>query len=233
MKRLLKAGLAVFMAFALTISPKALSSNAANKLALAEQSIHENIVTLYEKAKSVNARGNTAFASLEDGAGNSYDIPQYKIDTSDLTSSFVGSNTKSITYIANTSDYMRSRGNNTEGGYDGSYSVYGYVTIYYTTTGTNPDRILLTSVSGGYTIADSQVSVTNQLVKYGCNGNEVYNQDASFNTTSSSWSRSTGFTRYVEVVDLDYSSFVVGCNSKITFRRGNGGSYNFTVVNNY
>ena len=96
MKRLLKAGLAVFMAFALTISPKALSSNAANKLALAEQSIHENIVTLYEKAKSVNARGNTAFASLEDGAGNSYDIPQYKIDTSDLTSSFVGSNTKPV-----------------------------------------------------------------------------------------------------------------------------------------
>lgn len=221
MRKLFKISLAFLMACAVTIHPKAALSNNNDNLDLADKTIRENIVELYEEAQQ-NGKIFNSKASLVDQDDNKIDLVTYEIDTTSLTKQNKDA-MKSKTYVT------RASGTLTEDGFEQTGGVYVYITIYYTTRGTTPDEYLLTKVSGGYAIQDPQISVTSQSIRYACVGNWPIldnSQNVSRSPTTSSWSYNTGFTRYFI---LDGAS--IGANSLTKFKRG-ASTWSLQLINN-
>ncbi|MFZ7120991.1 MAG: hypothetical protein ACOWWH_08595 [Eubacteriaceae bacterium] len=108
--------------------------------------------------------------------------------------------------------------------WDGSYGVKAYTTTYWTGTNTSPQEILIDRVTGGWTISDYQLSVSNKHVRIGNNGwtadgsiyrsNQIMNRYPSGMTfnyyTPSSWGPTTANSSYDGV----------GVNTYCTITRG-------------
>lgn len=205
------------------ISSSVIESFATEKLiAQSDKYINQNIVDLYKNALKKNKTIENA-AVVVDENQKTENLAVYEIDTSNIIEN--ESDIKSRTYITTYANH-----NSTIGDYDDSLGVYAYVTIYYRTKGTEPEEYLLTSVSGGYTIVDSTISVTKQTVTYGCNGTfptAISSQTATkYPGTSSSWSYSTGFTTYVTD---EFAA--IGCNNLLNLKR-RGSTWTLRITNN-
>lgn len=105
---------------------------------------------------------------------------------------------------------------------DSSLGVIAYDTIYFIKT-SNPTTILLTSVSGGWTVQDSSIAVSGRSVTYGCNGvgpsGAVLNQSATQYPSSNSFNYSTGFTRPLLTQIEGPGSPIMGGNTHCTLTR--------------
>lgn len=112
--------------------------------------------------------------------------------------------------------------------WDSTSSVLASSTIYYDQ---QPDgsgrKYKLTSVSGGYSIGQSGVSVSNQSVTYGCSDSIVGAQKATKYPGGSSFSYSTGFSKYATTRNI---GFAVGVTHNMRISRGS--SWNFSHQNN-
>lgn len=88
--------------------------------------------------------------------------------------------------------------------------------------------IVLTNVSGNYTISQSDIQISQQNVVYRCNcpAALVLNQSGQFSPTSSSFSRNTGFTKVVP--DSDGSQVSVGW--KGTIKRGSSWTFEIPLI---
>lgn len=115
---------------------------------------------------------------------------------------------------------------------DASMGVIAYNTIYFIKESNPTTTILLTSVSGGWTVEDSTIGVSSRSVTYGCNGagpsGAVLNQKATQYPSSNSFNYSTGFTK---PVFTDFSP-IMGGNTHCKLTRGSSVWY-LDLVNTY
>jgi hypothetical protein len=184
--------------------------------------IKENIDSLIERSPK---RTPEKIAQLSDTKGDNHYVPMYKVDETEIYSE------DDIQVVADTYVYelieldnprtkvSSSTGNTNITGTDNTVSVRGYCTIYYTIFNYTPRQRRLTSVSGGYTILDSAISVTKQSVNYGQVGlgsSGTVNETATRTPTGRTFSYSTGFTKTL-AGGYPYSMF--GMNYWITMKR--------------
>lgn len=149
-----------------------------------------------------------------------------------LVNSEVLSQTRSAntTSYADTYEYTiqpRATGQVEDDGWDKTYVLHAYMTIYYTKTDvTLGSEYRLDKVTGYWQGPDSGVTVQSASVTYGCVKLGDSSQRATRNVTSN-FTINTGFTRGVE----DWApGAAVGANLNITLYRG--GSWNFVLTNN-
>lgn len=114
---------------------------------------------------------------------------------------------------------------------DPTLSVKLYSTIYYSTkTENNRPKILLTKVSGGATIFDSNVYLSSQTVGAGCVSGYGGGQSTNYYPTTLSWS-------YNSPSSWDYVynfNPIVGAWYKVTIQRETGGNpWTFQIDNYY
>ncbi|MPM30096.1 hypothetical protein SDC9_76639 [bioreactor metagenome] len=137
--------------------------------------------------------------------------------------------------ILRTAMSAKASGSTTEEDTDSTYGVRGSVTVHYSrgmygvyTT------MLLTKVSGGYTILDRQLKVTRQSLSYGCLGITSAGwseQSGSANPTSSSWAYTTPSSWYPVLDETDFA--LIGANCTFTVQRaGSTNTWDFSIVNN-
>jgi hypothetical protein len=105
--------------------------------------------------------------------------------------------------------------------YDSSYGVKAYSTIYWTTTTINNVwYAALTSTSGGWTISDTSIGLSNRHVQQGESGTGsngmVINPSYDFYPTSNTYSHSVSWA-YVNISGLGWYSF--GNNTNVTLTR--------------
>lgn len=119
---------------------------------------------------------------------------------------------------------QRASGSQYNDQFDGSYSVKGWVQVYYQTmTFPRGQGMKVTHVDGGYTRYDNSVHVIKQAVDYGCSGHNAstgnpLDQGDYQNPTANSWSYYTSAWQYV-LTDY-YCTIGGGC--EYTLRRGTG-----------
>lgn len=108
-----------------------------------------------------------------------------------------------------------------------------YSTVYYKKGSTaKADGAIMYKVTGGFTILDENVTVTNKKYEYECNGididtdKNVTNQRASGSMSSMSMSKSTGFTKYIDTTAGHTIRYIISC--KVS--RG-GSSWNAELIN--
>lgn len=184
---------------------------------LIEDAIESNI-----EAELKNSYGETYSVKIFEVA-NSFD----KIDDANILNDEF-----SKTYLISLEDkYIQAlSGNNYKEKWDSSLGVKADLTVYYNTKGTTPEEYLLTKVSGGWTIADTSISLSNREVYYVSEGSfpqPVYNQHSTKTPTTNSFNYNTGFTKYVAE---DFS--LVGATSKVTLKRGTSSTWTLTLPNN-
>jgi len=120
--------------------------------------------------------------------------------------------------------------------YDSSISVRAYSTVYYTTSSIDgEDYTDLTKVSGGWTILDSTVSLSNRKVNFGATGwaksGVGYVQQTSYNNpTSNSFSYSAPSSwAPISVVS---TGRIFGVTTWVTLKRGTNSVWELQLVNN-
>lgn len=188
--------------------------------------------------KTVEQRFETALKSkqapvnamtLKNDNGIEYTVDVYAIDTSDLTSETEG--VDSITYVASTDNMQLisplTKGSLSDDLWDSSQSVHFYSTIYFNSSTDYPPKYLLTKVSGNYSIVSGQsVSVKNQVISYGCESLSeiVKNQHDTKKITGSSYSYSTGYTKYIH----EGAGASMGVNWTGTIQRGSSWNFEFS-----
>lgn len=109
-------------------------------------------------------------------------------------------------------------GNKTESTWDSSLGVRAYSTIYYSRTVIGGiSRAKLTSVSGGWAISDSQISLSNRKLVMGTSGWPAGHQSVTHNLSSNSWV-------YNAPSSWDYVSTEagnsIGATTTVTLKRG-------------
>jgi len=123
-------------------------------------------------------------------------------------------------------DSPRASGSYSDTYYDPTSSVRLNLTVYYTSTTINGATYsVLTRFSGSYSILQSGVSLSLNRIRYATSGtgpSGYVSQSAYYYVSSSSFSKTTGFSNYV----LN-SAGVVGAAWTITMNRG-GNSYTYT-----
>ncbi len=121
---------------------------------------------------------------------------------------------------------------------DSSAGVRGYITIYYDTktTGLLNPGILLTKVSGGWTILDGSIVLSNRKVSYVCNGTSavtenryVTNQLATKYPNAMTFSYNTGFAEYLDDVVEDNKKVAGNCET--TLKRGTSSTWTLFIDN--
>ena len=201
-------------------------------------SAEQGYVDLYDLSKANEEGEITIQSNYEDGAvtvtvfkqieDTKYEeevfffIPKEESSFSDVVSEV---NNKMTGYLANNTS-NGTRGSHEENGEDSSLSVEGVVRINFTTSGSGSNKtILVTQVSGTYTIEDSSVSVIGQMVTFGCTGVVV---NGSLTTQRS--------VRYPSIRNWTYgapsswqtiyddSRAIVGVTNRYTLKRTNGNS---------
>lgn len=166
-----------------------------------EKYIESNINSLLKNAKQSRVYTGKK-AKLEDNNGNVYEVSLYDIDEEKLYDDNGNSlNISAQTYAYDFSDATIKSigtGNTYKEMWDSTYSVKGYITIYYTyDLVNNTYAYILTQVSGGYIISDGSVSIASQSLVYGEGGysasNGLVNLHNTQTPTSSSWNYLTGY----------------------------------------
>lgn len=132
--------------------------------------------------------------SLSDGVSTC--VKTYEVDL------YVNYNAAAQTYSLSTNRY------------DSSKSVRSFLTIAYKKN--SAGHVLLTAVSGHWTISDSTVSVTSALLRYGC-GNAVVGNPAVERYVSNYFSYSTGYQAYVP---MGAAAASTGANLTLSLRHG-------------
>lgn len=148
---------------------------------------------------------------------------------------------KSAAYLLNEiSDYgQRASGSQYNDLFDGSYSVKGWLRVYYqTATYPRGPAIKITNVIGGYIRYDNSVHVKKQSLNYGCTGGSAstgyhITQFGYQTPTASSWSYNTSSWEYI----IANASCNAGATCLFTLVRGTGASpwtlyLDCTVVSN-
>lgn len=197
----------------------------------ADEYINDNLDVLVDEAK-----GDTDMlvdtAELISDTGEVLELPVYEIDTTDVINQFSSDeNLHSITYAVDTSDIVSAAaasysGNKYASTWDSTGSIQAYLTIYYTYTNDLSPQYLFTSIAGGYTRADSQVSVASQSLTYGYSGIKGSSSVTKY-PTSSSWSYTTGFTTYNPGYSLK-----LGGNYTLNLKRGTSSTWTLYLQNN-
>ena len=157
--------------------------------------------------------------------------------TKEITGKLVKANILSNNLVECTYAYdfiiPRGSGSITEDDTDSSASVRAYNTVYLSTTSHNGALyVLLTKVSGRWTILDSQVSVSKCSIQYRCDGVSIDGpgtiQTGSRASVSNNYSVSTGFSDYVGAGML---GCFVGNQMTLTLKRGSSNTWTFTLGN--
>lgn len=116
-------------------------------------------------------------------------------------------------------------------GADATGGVTAYLTIYWTSPDHPNESILLTRVSGGWSISDHQIAVRDSLVRYGCSSLLVIDQAVEIRSVPNPFNYKTGFDAPVAKGDN-----TTGVNLTLTLgEAGNPSSdtWTFFLVNNY
>lgn len=135
----------------------------------------------------------------------------------------------SITYSASTDNMVlmspMTRGSYNDDMWDDSNSVKFSMTLTFK-RGSDINGILLTKVSGNYKTSQADISVTNQSVAYHCDlpAAGIF-QSGGINPKKSSFSKGTGFTKYVS--DSDNSLVSAAWTGKI--KRGSTWRFEFPI----
>lgn len=143
-------------------------------------------------------------------------------ETASLNSRF------SVASLNNDYLFVADSGSKREEKWDDSISVKAVITIYYSRiTKNGVDYAKVTKASGGWTISDSSVSLSNRKVSIGSSGWPVNSQSIEKKPTENSWNYSTPFTW--EYISLN-AGHHIGANSTVTLKRG-GSSWELTLNN--
>jgi hypothetical protein len=210
--------------------------------------IHEDIKTLINCKKDIKPEKKI---TIKNDKGDNYQIPMYLIDESELFDDYGNLlNIEAATYAFSISSEVFSEseltstsalnmvansfgsGNKYKDLYDGTSSVLGYTTIYYSTTPyPETDVYTLTKVTGGYAILDAGTRVVSQLLAYGefgigISGLLVNPSNIKIPTTSS-WSYNTN---YLEGV-LPGGSWNIGSTYTMTLQHGTSSKWSLQIVN--
>lgn len=223
------------LGFSVSVSADEVASSADPELTVADKAIvdsyiDQNLDRILETAK-VSSNYVEGHATLSSDDGTVYNLPSYIVDTTQVTRQLTNNeNIKSQVVIVDTADAnesTRAAGSKNGSLWDNTGSVQASSTIYYDEQMDGSGRkYKLTSVSGRYSIGQSGVSVSNQNVTYGCSDTVNGTQRGVRNPTGSSYSYSTGFSRYATTRNI---GFVVGVNHSMRISRGS--SWNFTHYN--
>jgi hypothetical protein len=125
-------------------------------------------------------------------------------------------------------------GSQSNDGYDATYGVQSYSTIYYSIVFASPNQMRLDRVTGGWSLLDGSLALSNKSVVYGTTGTGTNSLPVTQSATKypSGWSfdYSTGFSKYV----LAGGTWrpVIGATTKCTISRG-GSSWTFSMNNNW
>lgn len=158
--------------------------------------------------------------SFSSDAINSYDVQTYIIQNEELTDT-EGDSTG--VYALTTASTI-STGNTNVSGYDETLAVKCYSTIYYNikADASGIDHYCLKKISGGYTKSDKSTVLVSQNIAYGETGPSSFASGGSYSvydnyspsSTTTSWSKSTGYTEYIARVG--YYSFGATYSVKLT-----------------
>lgn len=114
--------------------------------------------------------------------------------------------------------------------WDSSMGVKAYITIYYKWKDGALTGYLLTQVTGGWTVVDTSISLSNRSLEFGCVGG-VFGGGAAnsmqfyaYAPTSNSFSWNTNFTQYIE-------RGVVGAKTSVTLKRGTSSTWTLNLKN--
>ena len=188
-----------------------------------------NGITNAEKAEIV----------LKDSLNNSISLDAYYLTSQNEDSTretYVFAVPEEIISNDSLEDSIASSGSGSSSQYDTSYSVYGYITYYYSTKYAHGcTGYLLTSVTGGWQIVDSSVSITNREVTYACYGITLTDTGFGVNNsqyqtkypTTNSFSYNSGFSEYVY---KDGSVSTLGTSSEATLRHGGSSEWTLLVI---
>lgn len=216
----------------------------------------KDIDILYSMAKNnisdisaSNMLNNDMIAAIYDDEGNRANLKSYR--TAQILKQQIEKDGSITTEVAETSiidlndpvnqnavTWTPGSGNKTNEDWDTSLSVKAYSTIYYkyvTPSSGGKIGVLLTSATGGWTISDASVSISNRSVTLGCNGGvsaysgggTVANQTLQYYPSGNTFSYSTNFTKYVETDAFS----TVGCNTQCTLKRGTSSTWTLSSQN--
>lgn len=155
-----------------------------------------------------------------DEEGNAQKVEAYIYQSDETASVLSDDQTNTITAVY---AVPRSAGNTMSNAqYDSSYSVKGYITVTYSTKTVNSSTCyLLTHVSGGWTILDSSVTLSNRKVIY--HSGPIHLANGSMSLSSNTFNFSTGYGS-THWTDTDYCSCAAG--SYVTIKHGSSSSWN-------
>lgn len=190
--------------------------------------LNENKVNLFSESEN-------KFAEFYSDEGLIYNLPVYTIDISELVEDITGKEAFVQTEVIDTSNATESNisplaaGNKYEEAWDSTLSVRAWSTNYYDKkTVSGKTMYLLKTVSGGRSISQPDAQITSQTLVYGCT--DMLNvQTATKYPTGSSWSYSTGFTKYVSP---DNGPHAMGNNITFKIRRSTSTTWTFRHQNN-
>lgn len=215
----------------------------------AENSSNEKIDQMFNKAVSdynkklsksqTLSNDDTKYLTVTDNNGKKFLVKAFKYEDGTKR---INENEYVETYVVSTEkEYVKPVSNNgnistmnvgSNEEWDSSISVKTYINLTYNKKpGTN--YYLLTNVSGGWSISDKSVSVSDRQVITVCRDILNSKQHTLYNPTSNTFNYSTGYTNYVESTS---ASSILGASTSATLKRGTKSTWKFefafTIFNN-
>lgn len=121
-------------------------------------------------------------------------------------------------------------GSKSEDLWDSSLGVKAYSTIYYSrTTKSGVGYAKVTKATGGWTVSDKSISLSNRVVKIGTSGWPSGTQSITKNPSSNSWSY-TAPTSWKYISTESENS--IGATSTVTLKRGTRSTWTLKLNNN-
>ncbi len=114
--------------------------------------------------------------------------------------------------------------------WDSSQGVKAYSTIYYTrTTKSGVGYAKVTKATGGWTVSDKSISLSNRVVKIGTSGWPAGTQSITKNPSGNSWSYTTPTSwKYISTEGEN----AIGATSTVTLKRGTRSTWTLKLNNN-
>lgn len=172
------------------------------------------------------------YGTLTNQYGESYIVDIYEAPS--ISAKNLSNDTATKTIIADLSTAKSlNRTSINRDKWDTTSSVKFSSTIYLDEQGGIDKPVKLTKVTGGYTISDSTVQITSQTILAGCSdsyGPAPVTQSKTFSPKSSSFSYSTGFTKYSKTANG--LKGMVGAKYSAKLKRG-GSTWSFSFDNLY
>lgn len=193
------------------------------------QAMFETAVSHAENspATTTSCSESIYYTTLENSDGDSYDVQMFEY----LPGSSSNGTTQTKTLVYSTSpEYVSPRAGHsqTNGGYDSSISVYGYITITYDVLPFNDyqDKYLLETVSGGWEKSENSVVMSDRYVSYTCQYILDSTQIDWKYPTGNTFSYDTGYDIYVPD---DNTSTVMGAVSIVQLAHGSASRWDLTT----